>query len=97
MRANCRKASRSESKNITQLCATRAGRETVRAKGAYFILRQLHKEEKDKTVRLACENLVDLLTKKEGEEITVDNYKDVDVPDNVVPELEDMDKEYLKE
>ena len=81
---------------ITQLCATKKCREIVRKNSAYFILRQLHKSEKDKHVRLACENLVDLLIKKE-EEINVENYHDVVVPEDVVPELEEMDKNYLKE
>lgn len=81
---------------INQLCATRQCRETVRLKSTYFILRELHKVEKDKHVKLACENLVDILIKKE-EEINVDNYNDVQVPDDVVPQLEEMDRDYLKE
>ena len=81
---------------LLQLCATREGRIRIRSNGAYFILRQLHASEQDKHVRLACENVVDLLIKKE-EEISVVNIKDVDVPGDVIQELEDMDKEYLKE
>ena len=81
---------------ITQLCATKKGRETIRGKSTYFILKQLHKEEKDKTVRLACENVVDILIKKE-EEINLESYHDVEVPSDVVPELEKMDKEYLED
>ena len=82
--------------SVHQLCATRKCREMIRSKGTYFILRQLHKDERDKFVRLACENVVDLLIKKE-EEIGGDNIKEVDVPQDVVPELEEMDKEYLKD
>ena len=81
---------------LNQLCATRIGREVMRQKNAYFILRELHKSEKDASVRLACENVVDILIKKEDEEIKVDNYKEVSVPDDVIPELENMDKEYLQ-
>jgi hypothetical protein len=81
---------------INQLCATRSGRVVVRDKSAYYILKELHKVEKDAHVRLACENLVDILIKRE-DEINVDNYKDVDVPDDVLPELEKMDKDYLEE
>ena len=80
---------------INQLCATKSGREIIRSKSSYFILKELHKIEKDKHVKLACENLVDILIKKE-EEINVENYKEVEVPDDVVPQLEEMDKEYLK-
>ncbi len=81
---------------ILQLCCTKGGREIVREKNAYFILRELHKTEKDPHVRLACENLVDIIIKKE-EEINLDSYREVDVPDDVVPELEKMDKDYLEE
>lgn len=81
---------------LTQLCATRKCREIIRGQSTYFILKELHKVEKDRTVRLACENLVDILIKKE-EEINVENYHDVEVPSEMVPELEQMDKEYLKE
>lgn len=83
---------------INQLCATKAGREVVRLKNAYHILKELHKTENDVNVKLACENVVDILIKKEGSgEITVDNFHDVDVPVEMVPELDKMDEEYLKE
>jgi len=81
---------------VLQLCATRAGRESIRARGAYFVVRELHKDEQDRAVRLAAENLADLLIKKESE-IGRDDLKAVEVPADVVPELEAMDKEYLKE
>ena len=45
--------------------------------------------------RLAAENLVDILIKTE-DEIKIDNYKEVDVPKDMVPELEKMDEPYLK-
>ncbi|XP_040573719.1 protein HGH1 homolog [Lepeophtheirus salmonis] len=81
---------------LTQLCATKDGREFIRGQNAYIILREFHKVEKDKVVKLACENLVDILIKKE-EEIKVDNYKDVKVPENIISDLKQMDKEYLEE
>ncbi len=80
---------------LTQLCATRKGREALRGAGAYAVLKPLHEKEKDRAVRLACENLVDIVIKKE-EEIGLDNYKEVEVPEDVVPQLEEMDKEYLE-
>jgi len=79
-----------------QLCATRQSRELIRSKGTYFIIRELHKAEKERTVRLACENLADLLIKKESE-FGQENLHQVEVPAEVVPELEAMDKEYLKD
>ena len=83
--------------SIHQLCATKAGRETIRLRNAYEILKELHKVEKDANVKLACENVVDLLIKKEGSgEIQVDNFYDVNVPSEMVPELNKMDEDYLK-
>lgn len=82
--------------SILQLCATRECREIIRKNSAYFILKEFHKIEEDKVVKLACENLVDILIKTE-DEIKIDNYKNVSVPESLVPELEDMDKEYLKD
>lgn len=46
---------------LGQLCATKKGREILREKNTYVILRELHKWEKDKNVLLACENVVDIL------------------------------------
>ena len=45
--------------------------------------------------RLAAENLIDILIKTE-EEIKIDNYKEVEVPQDVVPRLEKMDEPYLE-
>lgn len=46
---------------LEQLCATKRGREILREKNTYIILRELHKSEKCKEVLLACENVVDIL------------------------------------
>ena len=70
---------------LLQLCATKNGREILRGQNTYLILRELHKVEKDENVQLACENVVDILIKKE-DEINFDNYKHVDVPENVANE-----------
>lgn len=79
-----------------QLCATKKGREYLRNKNSYIILRELYNIESDKNVRLACENVIDILIKKE-EEINVDNYHDHDVPEEVIPKLIEMDENYLKD
>ena len=68
---------------LLQLCASRKCREIIREQNAYLILRELHKCEKDSNVELACENVVDILIKKE-EEIKLDNYKDVEVPEDFI-------------
>jgi len=79
---------------LTQLCCTKEGRVLLREKNAYVILRELHKIEKNREVLLACENLVDILIKKE-QEISIEKYTDVEVPDDVVEKLNEIDKEYL--
>lgn len=81
--------------SLTQLCATRQGREELRRRNIYLVLRQFHAQEKDGRVRLAAENLVDILIKTE-QEIKVDNYKEVEVPQDMVPQLDKMDEPYLK-
>merc|ERR1712088_748031 len=74
---------------LVQLCATRKCREIIRDQNSYLILRELHKIEKDEAVHLAIENVVDILIKKE-DEINFDNYKSVDVPEDL---HEKFDKE----
>jgi len=81
---------------INQLCARRAGREHLRSANAYLILRELHKVEKDREVLLAVENVVDILIKTE-DEINLDNYKDVEVSEDLVPKLNAIDEQYLKD
>ena len=47
--------------SLTQLCATKKGREYLRDKNTYVILRELHKWEKENSVLLASENLVNII------------------------------------
>lgn len=82
--------------SLTQLCATRQGREDMRRVKVYLVLRQFHSQETDRAVRLAAENLIDILIKTE-EEIKIDNYKDIEIPEEVVPRLLEMDKPYLND
>ena len=82
--------------SLTQLCATKFGREQLRSKNIYVILRELHRTEKDRACLLATENLVDILIKKE-EEINVENYKSLDVPQQYIEQFKEMDETYLKD
>lgn len=41
-----------------QLTATKAGRHTVREKGTYLVLRELHRWEREPDVLAACEKLI---------------------------------------
>lgn len=74
---------------LLQLCATKKCREIIRDQNAYLILRELHKIEAEDNVKLACENVVDILIKKE-EEINLDNYKSVEVPEDVQKKFEEL-------
>ena len=42
------------------------------------------------------ENLVDILIKRE-DEINVENCKNLEVPDNLLPKFKEMDKTFLKD
>ena len=75
--------------SLLQLCATKKAREIIRDQNAYLILRELHKIESDQSVQLACENVVDILIKKE-DEINFDNYKSVDVPEDIHEKFEKL-------
>ena len=82
--------------SLTQLCATKSGREQIREMNIYVILRELHKTEKDRSCLLVVENLVDILIKRE-DEINVDNYKKLDVPEDLNDKFKEMDVSYLKD
>ncbi|XP_012254258.2 protein HGH1 homolog [Athalia rosae] len=81
---------------LLQLCATKEGRQILRDKNAYVILREFHKWEKDRAVLLACENVIDILIKKE-EEIGVDSLKGVNVPAEYGEKFKKMDEDFLNE
>ena len=57
----------------------------------YVILRELHKTEKDRSCLL-----VDILIKWE-DEINVENYKNLEVPDNFLPKFKEMNETFLKD
>ncbi|XP_065371461.1 protein HGH1 homolog [Calliphora vicina] len=86
--------------SLLQLCSTKKSREQLRQKGVYEILRELHKweakEGKDKECLLACENVVDILIKRE-DEIGLDDYKQVDVPEDVAVKFVKEDMDYLED
>jgi len=81
--------------SLTQLCAQMHGRQVLREKNTYVILRELHKTEKDREVLLAAENIIDILIKTE-EEINLDNYKDLEVPTDLHDKFKNMDQVYLE-
>ncbi|XP_014470537.1 PREDICTED: protein HGH1 homolog [Dinoponera quadriceps] len=79
---------------LNQLCATKAAREILREKNTYVILREFHKWEKDSSILLACENVVDILIKTE-EEIGLDNLKEMEVPSEYTKKFHEMDEDFI--
>ncbi|XP_063155866.1 protein HGH1 homolog [Candoia aspera] len=74
------------------LTATKPGRLLVREKGAYVILRELHKWEADHGVHAACEKLIQVLIGDEPE-AGMENLLEVKVPAEVEQQLQRLDQE----
>ena len=54
------------------LSGTRSGRDTLRAKGVYEVVRTAHKVERDEDVRIAIERVVNLLMRDEGQDTKIE-------------------------
>lgn len=80
--------------SLAQLCATRNGRNYLRDKSVYEILRELHKfevsDEGDMKSLRACENVVDIIIRTE-DEIGHDNLKNVEISDEMLEKIEKME------
>ncbi|XP_068578405.1 protein HGH1 homolog [Cebidichthys violaceus] len=72
------------------LTATRAGRDTLKDKSVYPIMREFHRWEKDVHVTAACEKLVQVLIGDEPER-GMENLMDVDIPEDVEVKLKEAD------
>lgn len=79
--------------SLAQLCATRSGRNYLRDKCAYEILRELHKfehtDEGDARALRACEDVVDILIKTE-DEIGHDNLKELEISEDIREKVEKL-------
>lgn len=73
-----------------QLCSTKHGREYLREKQTYLIVRELHKWEKDPEVATACENLVHILIADEPEP-GMENLEEVELPEGFAEKRGDCD------
>ncbi|NXG63713.1 HGH1 protein, partial [Hemiprocne comata] len=75
-----------------QLTATKAGRDAVRDRGTYLVLRELHRWEREPAVLGACERLVQVLI---GDEPGpgMENLLEVNIPQEVEQELQRLDRE----
>ncbi|XP_051949070.1 protein HGH1 homolog [Xyrauchen texanus] len=72
------------------LTATKAGRENMKNKNVYPIMREFHKWEKDPQVISACEKLVQVLIGDEPE-TGMENLLEVEIPQDVVEKLKELD------
>lgn len=81
---------------LNRLCTKQKCRETLRGRGVYYVLREYHKWEKDPKTLLACENVVDILIRKE-DEIGVEDLTSLDVPEDMKEKFEKMDKDFLED
>ncbi|XP_077209671.1 protein HGH1 homolog [Paroedura picta] len=77
---------------ILLLTATKPGRQLVRDRGAYVILRELHKWEPDPAVLLTCEKLIQVLIGDEPEP-GMENLLEVEIPAEVEEQLQRLDRE----
>ncbi|XP_051467380.1 protein HGH1 homolog [Apus apus] len=77
---------------ILLLTATQAGRDVVRAKGTYLVLRELHRWEREPPVLRACQRLVQVLI---GDDPGpgMENLLEVQVPPEVEQELLRLERE----
>lgn len=75
-----------------QLCATKFGREYLREKQTYLIMRELHKWESDPNVKETCEQLVSILISDEPES-GMENLHEVELNDSEPGETGDKTDE----
>ncbi|XP_059185879.1 protein HGH1 homolog [Centropristis striata] len=72
------------------LTATKSGRETLKDKNVYPIMREYHRWEKDVIVKAACEKLVQVLIGDEPER-GMENLMEVEIPEEVEEKLKEAD------
>lgn len=80
---------------LNKFCTKRNAREILRNNGVYYVLREYHKWEKDPKVKLACENVVDILIQKE-DEVGAEDLSAVEVPEEMTEKFQKMDEDYIK-
>lgn len=78
------------------LTATKPGRQILKEKNVYPIMREFHSWEKDVHVTAACEKLVQVLIGDEPEE-GMENLMEVDIPEDVQEKLKQADAKEQEE
>ncbi|XP_023271986.1 protein HGH1 homolog [Seriola lalandi dorsalis] len=78
------------------LTATKTGRQTLKDKNVYPIMREFHRWEKDVYVAAACEKLVQVLIGDEPEQ-GMENLMEVEIPEDVEVKLKEADAKEQEE
>lgn len=81
---------------ILLLTATKAGRQLVKQKGTYLVLRELHRWETEPDVLAACEKLIQVLIGDEPE-AGMENLLEVQIPPEVEEQLQRLDQQEEEE
>ncbi|CAM4581422.1 unnamed protein product [Lepidochelys kempii] len=77
---------------VLLLTATKAGRQLVKEKGTYLVVRELHQWETEPDVLAACEKLIQVLIGDEPE-AGMENLLEVKIPEDVEEQLQRLDRE----
>ncbi|XP_032659428.1 protein HGH1 homolog isoform X2 [Chelonoidis abingdonii] len=77
---------------VMLLTATKAGRQLVKEKGTYLVVRELHRWETEPDVQAACEKLIQVLIGDEPEP-GMENLLEVKIPKDVEEQLQHLDRE----
>ncbi|KAM9410674.1 protein HGH1 homolog [Pholidichthys leucotaenia] len=78
------------------LTATKAGRQTLKEKKVYPIMREFHRWEEEVEVTAACEKLVQVLIGDEPEQ-GMENLMEVEIPEDVEEKLKEADAKEQEE
>ncbi|XP_002739897.1 protein HGH1 homolog [Saccoglossus kowalevskii] len=81
---------------VFQLCTTKEGRDIVKAKKTYIILRELDRWEKDPKVKSTCQKLISLLIGDDPPD-DLSDLKKVKIPEDVQKQLDEADKQEEEE
>lgn len=81
--------------SILLLCSTRKGRDYLREKSVYPVVRELHKVSKDEKVTEMCDRLVQMLMRDEGDQ-KPDN-EEIEEIKNILGKIEEVDVEHKVE
>lgn len=81
--------------SILLLCSTRNGRDYLRSKSVYPVVRELHKESNDEKVTELCDRVVQMLMRDEGEQ-KADNEEIEEIKD-MLGKIEEVDMDHKVE